>query len=82
MPVVPLLFTRKIGSPVSTVVELTVVCVPCTVKLPVITASPSTLTVEDVISSDVNVPETVKLAICAPSTIPISTLLSEIVVSI
>ena len=37
--------------------------------------------VDDVISSDVNVPVTVKLAIVAPSTIPTSTLLLVIVVS-
>jgi hypothetical protein len=81
-PVVPLLFTRKIASAVSTVVELTTVCVPCTVKLPVMIASPETVTCEDVMSSLVNVPVTVKFAMLAPSTIPISTLLSVIVVSI
>ena len=49
-----------IGSLVLTVADSTIVCVPCTVKLPVITASPETLTVDDVISSEVNVPVTVK----------------------
>ena len=45
-------------------------------------ASPLTLTCEDVMSSDVNVPVTVKFAILAPSAIPISKLLSVTVVSI
>ena len=55
----PLLFVLKIASAVSTVVELTVVCVPCTVKLPVIVASPSMLIALDVMSSDKKLPVTV-----------------------
>ena len=67
VPVVPLLFTLKIASAVSTVVELTVVCVPCTVKLPVIVASPAILTADAVISSDKNEPLTVKLLLTVTS---------------
>ena len=57
----PLLFTLKIASAVSTVVEFTVVCVPLTVRLPVIIASPVRLTVVAVISSERKLPVTVKL---------------------
>ena len=46
------------GSSIVTVVELTVVVVPLTVKSPVIVASPSMLIALEVMSSDVKVPST------------------------
>jgi hypothetical protein len=83
VPVVPSLFTRKIASAVSTVVELTVVCVPCTVKLPVIVASPAILIAEDVISSDKKLPVTVRLLpIVTSFGSPIVIVLSDTAVSI
>ena len=79
----PPLFTLNIASAVSTVVEFTVVCVPCTVRLPVIIASPVRLTVVAVISSDKKLPVTVKLfPIVTSFGNPIWIWLSETVVSI
>ena len=50
----------KIGSSTWTVVLFTVVVVPFTVSVPETTASPVIVTVDDVISSEFNVPVTVK----------------------
>ena len=50
----------KIGSSTGTVVLFTVVVVPFTVKVPETTASPVIVTVDDVISSELSVPVTVK----------------------
>ena len=51
------------GSAIDTVVESTVVVVPCTVKLPVTVALPAILMFVDVISSELSVPPTVKLLV-------------------
>ena len=58
------------GSSIVTVVELTVVVVPLTVKSPVIVASPSMLIALEVMSSDVKVPSTWTLLNWTLSVVP------------
>ena len=57
-------------SVIATAVEFTVVVVPCTVKLPVIVALPSTLIFVAVISSELKEPLTVKLLKVTESVVP------------
>ena len=52
--------SSKVGSSTCTVELFTVVVVPLTVKVPETTASPVIVTVDDVISSELSVPVTVK----------------------
>ena len=75
--------SSNVGSSTCTVVLFTVVVVPFTVKVPETTASPVIVTVDDVISSELSVPVTVKsLPIVTSLGRPIVILLLDTAVSI